>query len=378
LLRLLAATQVAFFHCANHLGIALNSGHPLVVLAAAFAGVPIFFVISGFLISLSFERNSDTKAYFCNRALRIYPALWTCLLVSLMAAMVLGHIDFVRPEAIPWVLGQLTIIQFYHPQFLRSYGVGVLNGSLWTIPVELEFYVVVPLIYFVLRLRSRPGNAELALLGLASIGAQYAYLHFGGPDSAVFLVKLFGVSVAPYFWMFLIGVAIQRNFGWLGPFLVGHGGVWLAGYATIVSISMSLGIRTGTNTPNPVVMIVLALAVVACAYTKPGLAARLLRDNDVSYGVYIYHAVFLNASIAIGMRTGLATLGAILATTYVVAWVSWKVIEHPALRKKRNPLHVLFDPAQHDLSATHKPSTASVVSTACRRASNIGDRPFTS
>jgi peptidoglycan/LPS O-acetylase OafA/YrhL len=345
LLRLIAATQVAFFHCANHLGIEFNPAHPLTVFATALAGVPIFFVISGFLISLSFERNTDTKAYFCNRALRIYPALWACILVSVTTAMVLGHIDFRRPETIPWILGQLTIVHFYHPQFLRGYGVGVLNGSLWTIPVELEFYVMVPLIYLVLRLRSRSGNMELALLAAASIGAQYVYLHFGGPDSAVFLVKLLGVSVAPYLWMFLIGVAIQRNFDWLGRLLVGHGVVWLSGYAAIVAISTSLGIRTGTNTPNPVVMVVLALSVIACAYTMPRLAGRLLRGNDVSYGVYIYHAVLLNASIAIGMRERLGTLAAVLATTYAVAWVSWKLIEHPALRKKRNPLRPLADPA---------------------------------
>jgi peptidoglycan/LPS O-acetylase OafA/YrhL len=44
-------------------------------------------------------------------------------------------------------LAQLSIVQFYNPDFLRGYGVGVLNGSLWTISVELQFYVMLPWVW---------------------------------------------------------------------------------------------------------------------------------------------------------------------------------------------------------------------------------------
>src|ERR1700722_1498519 len=81
LIRLAAALQVAFIHAAADLGVA--APWPLRPIAEWFPGVPIFFFISGFLISKSFEKNSVVREYAQNRFLRIYPGLAVCFLVSL-------------------------------------------------------------------------------------------------------------------------------------------------------------------------------------------------------------------------------------------------------------------------------------------------------
>ena len=47
-------------------------------------------------------------------------------------------------------MGQMAVFQFYGPDFMRSFGSGVLNGSLWTVTVELQFYILVPVIYWIL------------------------------------------------------------------------------------------------------------------------------------------------------------------------------------------------------------------------------------
>ena len=59
LIRLLAAIQVIFFHLVTHLHISI---HPIVdSIATYFRGVPIFFILSGFLIWFSIERSSNYK-----------------------------------------------------------------------------------------------------------------------------------------------------------------------------------------------------------------------------------------------------------------------------------------------------------------------------
>jgi len=68
-----------------------------------------------------------------------------------------------------WILAQLSVAQFYNPGFMRSYGTGILNASTWTISIELQFYILVPLIYAALRLqRLQHAQGNLALLALTA------------------------------------------------------------------------------------------------------------------------------------------------------------------------------------------------------------------
>ena len=78
LIRLIAAAEVAIRHTMVHVA-PKQFVYPLEVLFALVPGVPIFFFLSGFLISRSWERSPSASEYFRNRALRLFPALWTCI-----------------------------------------------------------------------------------------------------------------------------------------------------------------------------------------------------------------------------------------------------------------------------------------------------------
>jgi peptidoglycan/LPS O-acetylase OafA/YrhL len=140
LLRLVAATQVVFIHSFGYTelyetGPAWAMG--LFEFVALFPGVPIFFICSGFLVAMSWERSPDQLGrFFWKRLLRIYPALLACLAVSLLVVGIAGYLtrDFVgSPTFAAWLAGQATIVQSFNPEHLRNFGLGVLNGSLWTI-----------------------------------------------------------------------------------------------------------------------------------------------------------------------------------------------------------------------------------------------------
>src|ERR1700761_5429148 len=114
LLRIIAAIQVLILHCIMF----LNLPHQVWVVNCIklFPGVPMFFVMSGFLISASYERNSDLKNYFTNRCLRILPGLWTCLFLSVVAISIFGRVSFNNREALPWLLKQMAGL-IYTPNF---------------------------------------------------------------------------------------------------------------------------------------------------------------------------------------------------------------------------------------------------------------------
>jgi peptidoglycan/LPS O-acetylase OafA/YrhL len=142
LLRILAATQVVLVHSAAHLGLGRPAGLSLV---EAFPGVPIFFAISGFLISASFERSRDVRSYTRNRMLRIYPGLWCVVLATVLVATLFGF-GFLHLRALFWLACQMGGL-IYTPGFLRSFGMGSYNGALWSIPIELQFYFLLPFFY---------------------------------------------------------------------------------------------------------------------------------------------------------------------------------------------------------------------------------------
>ena len=78
--------------------------------------------------------------------------MWLCFFVSLAILFGTIFLSFsILSESHFWIwcLGQLSFVQFYNPDFLRGFGVGVVNGSLWTIAVELQFYVAVPILFWV-------------------------------------------------------------------------------------------------------------------------------------------------------------------------------------------------------------------------------------
>jgi peptidoglycan/LPS O-acetylase OafA/YrhL len=344
LIRLLAASQVVCEHGFEHLlGAAGTPWWSWIV--QAFPGVPIFFAVSGFLISMSYERVGGLATYLRNRFLRIYPGLWACLAVSLLTVVLFGAIDWAAVGAGRvgvWILAQVSIVQFYNPDWLRGYGAGVLNGSLWTIPVELQFYLVLPITYTLLRLGGeRRRNFALVVTTAFFWTLNYLYVMMGPEAGERLWYKLAGVTFVPHIYLFFIGVLLQRNWDVVSRWVVGKGAWWVVGYGLVAAAMHAGGMSVGTNTPHPVGVLPLLGVVFALAYSVPTLADRLLGRNDISYGVYIYHMPVVNAFLVFGLVGAGALIFPLLGVTFALALVSWRLIERPALRHKQQTVHGL-------------------------------------
>ncbi len=327
LIRLVAALQVVVSHGTDYLH--ATAWQPIMAVLAFLPGVPIFFVISGFLISASWERAPSLREYLRNRVLRIYPALWVCLLFSIAVFLSAG----VRPDSlthfVAWFAAQATIVQFYNPAFLRTFGIGVLNGSLWTIPVELQFYVLLPFLAFVARRRP---ERWLVLTLVAGIVMVLARVELSARETM--LQKLFGVSIVPYLFYFLVGILMRYLYERRPGIFVQRGWVWAAAYAAWawIEIRFSLAGAYG-NLLNVTSIVLIAMLTVSMAFTARRVSSRVLRGNDISYGLYIYHAPMINLLIAYQV-TGRPAFVLFLVATTVIAMLSWHFIEKPALALK--------------------------------------------
>ncbi len=330
LIRLFAALQVAISHTAGWMEVPAN----WLELLGYFPGVPIFFFISGYLIYQSYANihTADRlKVFLTNRILRLYPALIVCIIFAIFLTFKSGYFLNHKVSAsqfFPWLFTQFTILQFYNPDFLRDYATGKLNASLWTISVELQFYILTPIIFLLFNRYKKAACLLIAVCVAFNMGNSV----FNPRVST--LEKLFNVSFIPWIAMFALGAYLSTNRALQAKLLKINILIPLGLY--VLSYCAARHWELGTdNSINFLSFTLLAWLIFKAAFTAPGLSEALLHKNDFSYGIYIYHMPIVNFMLYKGMRGTYGDLGIALILTMVMAVLSWLLVEKPALRLKK-------------------------------------------
>lgn len=334
LIRIFAAIQVALAHSASHLEVKLPSSF---VVLSLFPGVPIFFTVSGFLISNSFYRNPRWKEYSINRIVRIFPGLWFCfiiLLSGLFATRVLTFDTLFSSYFWRWVICQISFFQFYTPDFLRTWGVGAPNGSLWTIPVEIQFYVILPFIYFTHKRFSK--RNWLVFCSFLVVVVLYFNYFYRTLDVNLMFAKLYHITLAPFLAYFLLGYFSFIFWKHIRIWIEGKFLIWAMIYGVYIGIVyFKLGLYDGSYYPNFfgwISNVFLSLLVLSAAFSNGTLSDKILRGNDLSYGIYLYHMVVVN--ILIDLKVTSNKLFLALSITFILAYISWKLVERPCISLK--------------------------------------------
>lgn len=141
LLRFLAAFSVMMYHYTFMFYERGMSYMDLTVLRSVFhygyLGVDLFFIISGFVIALSAD-GRDAREFVVSRVVRLYPMLWICSSVTFLFFISLGQYHYAEVGVLKY-LANLTMV----PTLLGS---SIIDGSYWSLAVELKFYAFVFLI----------------------------------------------------------------------------------------------------------------------------------------------------------------------------------------------------------------------------------------
>ena len=161
LIRLLAALSVIFSHSIAVLGLPGNCEvfFDRLGLSAGEMAVDVFFVASGFLVTGSLVNRGSLIAFLWARTLRIYPALWVMLALTVFvlapALTTLPVADYLRaPGTYEYFWKCATLIggvRYSLPGVFETMPLkGEFNGSLWTLPIELRMYLYLAAGWFVL------------------------------------------------------------------------------------------------------------------------------------------------------------------------------------------------------------------------------------
>ncbi len=292
--------------------------------------VHFFFVISGYLVSQSWDRLRSIPAYFLRRALRLLPGYWVCLVVTAVAfGPILWDLHFdslsgywdATPSPAEYVWRNFSLMQYQRT--IGDFGAGALapgylNFSLWTLPYEFACYALLMLVASLGAIRKQ---SVWPLTFFAAAFLNYAL----DPTHSRFLGRVYAEAAVTRLPIYFTAGVVW--WAWADRVRIGKA-VWIA-IAVVAMIATVLG-RYHWVMPFCAAAIVFPLAA---QFRSP----RFLVKNDYSYGIYLYATPLERLLVALKLPfTGvwaLCMLAAALALVF--AMLSWHLCEKPALNSVR-------------------------------------------
>ena len=327
-----------------------------------YLGVDLFFLISGFLLALPWFAHARqglappcAAAFYLRRARRIVPAYYLQLLFLFALVMPLLHgRKYWRSDLYVDLWNVAAHGLFLHNTTPLTSGSLGANGALWTLAVEAQFYLLLPLVaplFVRMPLRAFAAACAIALAwqwdtvhdlrilveALLALGS-----HWRWPEPKV--REVLAIQLPAFAAHFALGILLGR--AWLARSERAAGGTERAARfgATLLALAVlvvsALGIlRAPKEFARMPSALALALLLGLAATSRAGLAWRALAGGPlafagrVSYSAYLYHfpLLLLWNLYAPGFPGALA-LPAYLALLFAIAWASWRYVEQPFLR----------------------------------------------
>lgn len=328
-LRLAFAIFVLFTHCYALLG--LGSGDWLSTFlngqtTFSYLGVRGFFIISGFLIFQSLLRSRSLANYYWKRILRLFPALIVMLLLTfaLLSFVYVGSGSYFEKTS-PWtyVFNNLSLynLQFSIVGVFDNNPSHFVNGSLWTIPYEFSFYLMLSLIYFI---RTRPSVITFTLVTIFLFFStsyiltldselKFGKINFHGNTFNLGAYFFGGTIVA------LFKESLFRNRMLL--FVIGITGLCLSFYFSVFERLQFFVLP----------FVVLPFGSLATKH----IAELGTNIGDLSYGIYIYSFPIQQSIIHFFNFDVLQLFITSLLVSCLFAFGSWHLVEKKALKYKK-------------------------------------------
>ena len=338
------ALWVVIGHVFKHSGYAQDALRPFSLLGDPGMPVDVFIVLSGFVIfALLDHKHEGYWPFITRRFFRLFPLFLVVLLVSAMLVVPALAWREAFPWKTPFLEGVIAInkasVDYLPQQFMvhltmlhglvpdtllpmSQYGI---VGQAWSISVEWQFYLVAPLLFYLLR--KRPIMLGLVVLGLIVLRSRY------------WLGEGFALNQGQFFLIGIVSFYIYRNVTASGPQL-------FLGAATAVAILFWL-------LPRPVSLAIWMLALAAAMHAKSGgqnpfsyVAALAVPQwlGRISYSVYLWHALaivclsrlilFAVPGISQSQHSALLMVSTVIGTLGLSA-ASFRLIEQPGMNLGR-------------------------------------------
>jgi peptidoglycan/LPS O-acetylase OafA/YrhL len=302
-------------------GAQTNSGHFAVIM---------FFALSGFLVTHSLVSSRSIPHYLLKRATRIVPGF---LAASTFGCLVVGPLTapdawlFLRQQAWGTIAATaLSLKQVGVTGALPGNPLHMVHGTLWTIQYEFDCYLILAL----LGALGLVGSTVAGMVVYAYLAAALAFAMAAGLPAIDHGVAALLVS-SPHQWPDLFPFFLAGSAFYLWRDRIPKSPALLGGSLAVLGASLFLGGAWWA------LLICGTYAILYICLSTSVEIAITGRHTDLSYGVYLYGWPIQQLLLFyLGQRLApLSLFAAAIPATYIVAWISWNLIEEPCLRRVR-------------------------------------------
>jgi len=341
-IRFLAAFAVIEFHSdiwMRSIG-APREPLPLPLFHQGYVGVALFMVISGFILTaITYDKQIETWRFYLNRILRIYPLL--------IFVVTLGY--FVTPDpreastGVDYLLALLPISNLYRLHY------GAYGGVLFSVAIELQFYLLFPALAYFLRRYGIRHYVEVIMALIALRGVVFA---LQGTVHHLAYFSIFGALdiflIGALAWIVYIKTPMRRYSGWtvLAVFVGINIVIWAA-HAHRSFFHFDFDGVTSDGTSRSALWIVwptlegLMFAALVLVYLRSGFsmpfAGVFAYLGKISYSLYVWHTIIFLGLV----RSHLNFLPAfemglfvVLPLAVLISHFSYRLIERPFLEMR--------------------------------------------
>lgn len=323
-LRLLFSLIVAMVHCAKLSEVDFLSG--ISQYLSSEVAVDSFFIISGFLIFMSYDSSKSLSNYASKRLRRIFPGYISVIVlcsILLYAISSKSFFEYANIKLLKYILFNVLTLNFMHPTLpgvFEGNSIQAVNGVLWTIKIEVAFYITVPPVSFLIFKLNKALVLSIAYL----LSILYSFVMFwlyyqSGEDIYIKLERQLPGQLA----FFISGAAVYYFYN---GFYKNR--VFLLTLSLVVMGFHQYFFDLYFLYPASLAIIILYIAT----------AFKYLGDfgqcGDLSFGIYIWHFPILQVLVFYNMFVNpVLGIGLFLTAVIFISYLSWHLIEKRYLSK---------------------------------------------
>jgi peptidoglycan/LPS O-acetylase OafA/YrhL len=310
--------------------------------------VKAFFVVSGLLVVMSYERSRTVASYAEKRVRRIYPAYFFVVVAAalgLFAVSTLPASGYFGAGFFRYLAANLLFLNFVHPTLPGVFAGNALqevNGALWTLKIEVMFYVSVPVIAWLCRRLGR--FAVLVTLYVLSV------------TYVLVLNRLAVETGSPLYILLARQLPGQLSYFMVGAFFYYYFDVFEKRAGSFLAVAVALFLLDRVYPIPALEALWLGTLVVYFGFFL--YVGNFGRYGDFSYGIYILHFPIIQLLVQAGLFAASPYLAVAVACATVIgaAVLLWHFVEKPFLKRGSHYVAVTVPERERPASA---PATSS-------------------